>query len=149
VRELYLKHNLERLEKKEQAQYVSLLINTGRRRIARHHFLIASILNEHFFVRVVHASLYSAEEMCEHKTIELLGSRENVLMAEYVYHFLLNQIHSHWEKFSEKKKGRQAKNSYYLGVLIGFRDKLEKEDSSGKEKKGVALVVAEDKELEN
>jgi hypothetical protein len=46
-------------------------------------------------------------------------------MAEYVYHFLWNQLHSLWRGYqAETGKPIGAKKSYMLGVLSGFRDKL-------------------------
>jgi hypothetical protein len=89
--------------------------------------MIGSILSEHFSVKVIYSSLYDPKDLCEYKVIELLGARENVLMAEYVYHFLWDKIHQLWEQYRQKtRKGGRSKRSYLLGVLWGFRERLNK-----------------------
>ena len=127
VRELYAKHNLDRLREKRESGMVYLLLQPKRKRIERHESLIGSILAEHFSVKVIYSSLYDAKDLCEYKVIELLGARENVLMAEYVYHFLWDKIHQLWEQYRQKtRKGGRSKRSYLLGVLWGFRERLNK-----------------------
>ena len=126
VQELYVKYNLDRLGERRESKLVYLIIPTKRKRIERYHFLICSILNEHFFVQVIHSSQYDAKDLCDYKVIELLGTQENVLMAEYVYYFLRQQVHTLWERYrSSARKSARAKSSYILGVLSGFRDKLD------------------------
>lgn len=152
VQEMYAKHNLARLDDKRDSQHVYLGINTRKKRLQRHHFIIASILNEHFFVRVIHTDLFDARELAKHKVIELLGTRENVLMAEYVYHFLYNQIHSLWDGYKRAHaKSHRARGSYFLGILSGFRDKLDA-SKAGLPKatgKSSALTVLQDPFLED
>jgi hypothetical protein len=90
-----------------------------------------------------------------YKTIELLGTKENVTIAEYCYHFLENRLASLWSLNRKRFKGsvRTEKNSYYLGLLRGFYQKLEeqkkvKEDIPIEPKMG-DLIVAEEKRLES
>jgi len=145
VQELYARYNLENETPAKEPDFVSREINTGKKRVERHHFLIASLLNDHFFVRVVHTSRYHVPAAAELKVIELLGRRANVDMAEYVYHFLWNQIHLRW-KLHREETGAPArgKSSYFLGILTEFRKKLEE----GEKRTGtVALVVTKDPHL--
>jgi hypothetical protein len=90
-----------------------------------------------------------------YKTIELLGTKENVTIAEYCYHFLENRLASLWSLNRKRFKGsvRTEKNSYYLGLLRGFHQKLQdqkkvKEDIPIEPRMG-DLIVAEEKRLEN
>jgi Protein of unknown function (DUF2786)/SprT-like family len=127
VRELYAKHNLDRLRERRDSGMVYLLLQPKRKRIERHESLIGSILSEHFSVKVIYSSLYDPKDLCEYKVIELLGARENVLMAEYVYHFLWDKIHQLWDQYRQKtRKGGRSKHSYLLGVLWGFRERLDR-----------------------
>lgn len=164
VQELYAKYNLDRIEQRRKDKLIYLTLKTGRKRIERYHYLVCSILNEHFFVQVIHGSLYDARELADFKIIELLGTQENVLMAEYVYHFLLNQVRMLWEDYRRAHKKRaRAKSSFFLGVLSGFRDKLDRHREEAKARTDealraegragagnpFALVAAEDRELED
>jgi len=122
---LIAKYNIRRIEQSEQARYESLIINHKTKRIENYQRRICSILSNHFFVKIILADLFDAEQCCTHKTIEILGTSENVLIANYVYSFLLTQINSLWLQFklNHQTTGRQ-KRSYCLGVLDGFAKKL-------------------------
>jgi len=159
VRELYAKHNLDRLRERRESGMVYLLLQPKRKRIERYESMIGSILCEHFSVKVIYSSLYDPKDLCEYKVIELLGARENVLMAEYVYQFLWDKIHHLWEQYrQEARKGGRSKRSYLLGVLWGFRERLnkaKKEDRAaarsnprGERRLTQQLVAQEDRRLQ-
>jgi hypothetical protein len=125
VQEIYARYNLARLKERRDASIVSLTINFRKQRIDRHESMICSILLEHFFVRIIYGRLYDAKALCEHRTVELIGAQENVLMAEYVYHFLWQKIRSLWEEYQARTGAPGlSKQDYMLGVLSGFRKKL-------------------------
>lgn len=149
VQELYSKYNLDRLSGTEKSSdYVYLALHTGKRRLERYYYAIASLLNDHFFVEIVHTSLYNAKACREFRVVELMGTRENVKMAEYVYHFLLNQLEILWGQYRKQAVGRKrARGSYYLGVLSGFRQKLEAARTEVSELTGTALIVPNDPHL--
>lgn len=150
VQELYAKYNLDRIENKKSCQYLSKIIFTEKKRLERYQYVICSILNEHFFVEVIHASLYDAKKTTEFKVIELLGTRENVQMAEYVYYFLMNQTDILWKGYrQERPKNPRARRSFCLGVVSGFRDKLDRHQRQViKTDSSMALVLKQDKKLE-
>jgi len=150
VQELYAKYNLDRIENKRSSQYCSQLVFTKKKRLERYQYVICSIINEHFFVEVIHASLYDSLKKTEFKVIELLGTRENVQMAEYVYHFLMNQTEILWNTYKkERPRNPRARGSFCLGVVSGFRDKLDKHRNQTLTKsESMALVLTKDLELE-
>jgi hypothetical protein len=125
VRELYAKYNLERIRSGVASSHVHCVINRKRRRIPSEESAIFAILNAHFMVRAVFNSLYDAVDRCEYKVVELMGTRENVLMAEYVYHFLLHQLDTLWQQYRDRAGLPAAmRRSYMLGALAGFSKKL-------------------------
>jgi len=126
VRQLYAKYNLERLAAGSESAYVHCVINRRRRRIESDESAIFAILTAHFLVRAVFTSLYDARDLCEYRVVELLGARENVLMAEYVYYFLRHKLDTLWKEHRTRAgTAALAKRSYMLGVLSGFREKLD------------------------
>ena len=155
VRELYARYNIERIEQgtpTARDEMVTVLIKTGKKRVERYQSVIASILHEHFFVEVVHSSLYDAKDCTEYKVIELLGTKTNVAMAEYVFHFLSNQVMFLWNGFrlgtgQKIGKERRHKSSYLLGVLNGFRDRMESDRKIEQRSASMALVVPADPAL--
>ncbi len=153
VQHLYAKYNLERIESRRQTSHVYAIINRKTRRIEAAESMIYSILADHFFVRVIYSTLYDAKDRCDYKVGELMGTPENVAMAEYVFHFLWNKVQSFWKDFSKRTgKGAASRRSYMLGVMSGFRDKLRQADQtpagSTVTSEIRALIKAADRELE-
>ena len=137
VQEIYTRYNINRIRDRNKSELVYLIFNRKKKRIEATESTIFSILNEHFFVRCIFSSLYDAQDLCEYRVVEVMGSRENVLMAEYVYHFLWDRINVLWQTFrSTRGKDGRAKRSYQLGVLYGFRDKLQHNKSKKFEESG-------------
>ena len=153
--DLIEKYHIRELGNAEEHRYGFGIIDRKRKRIESYQRRICTILHDFFFVRVVLSSLYDPMSNDTFKTIELLGTKENVTIAEYCYHFLENRLASLWSLNRHRFKGsaRTEKNSYYLGLLRGFYQKLQeqkqgKEDSPMRPQMG-DLVVAEEKRLEN
>ena len=89
---------------------------------------ICSLLEANFGVRVICATTYDPLGDCSLKTIELLGPEENVAIAVHCYHFLENRLMVLWEqnRHSFAGGGLRARKSYFLGILAGFRQTLQK-----------------------
>lgn len=127
-RELCLKHNLQKVvQAKSDDSMDSLYLTRKKKKTDPVEAKILSILNDHFSVRVVHTTLYDAKICDKFQAAEVLGRRENILMAEYVYNFLHQQCESLWKNF-KSLSGVHGSNrkSYQLGILDGFDDKLSK-----------------------
>lgn len=148
VQELYAKHGIERLRSNRAGSMDSLVIARGRKRMEPHEAMIYSLLNKHFFVKVVHTHLYDAKKLERFKAAELLGTRENLLMAEYVFYFLLRQCEALWlnHKKAHRASGR-LKRSYQLGILHGFSEKLESHKAQAKVSREMGLSRDEEKSL--
>lgn len=127
VRDLFHKYNIERLMTRKKSRYVSLIVNHKKQKIDRLQRMIASLLTGYYFVEVVFSDLYDAQQNQNHKTMEILGSEQNVLMAEYVYGFLRQQSESLWQAYRGQRslKGAAPKMSFQSGVIAGFRKKLD------------------------
>jgi hypothetical protein len=128
VREIYAKYNLEQIEKSAKEGFVHLVVTRGKKRVEIWEMKIASLLTKFFFVEIVLSREFDAKSGDQHQSMELIGTRENVLMAEYVYHFLLNQLQQLLSQSAraDRKFSRREYNSYRLGILMGFETKLEK-----------------------
>lgn len=156
VRELYARYNIERLRAGLRDGMVYLVVTRRQKRTSQAESMIFSLLTQFFFVKVVMGSRYDAKDCCEYRIAELMGTRQNVLMAEYVYHFLWNQSQLLWGSYRRQtKSGGSGRASFVLGVLVGFRDKLAKQDSPAvtvspdlSPSDARALVVQGDAELE-
>lgn len=160
VNDFIKKYNIERVELNKGSKYVYKIINHKKKRIENYQRNICSILMNYFFVEIVYSYLYEAQSNETYRTIEILGTIENVLMAEYVYFFLLNQLNFLWSDHQLKTGiSNREKRSYWLGVLEGFREKLEQmeekqhvldiNNNDSRQETTSALICAEDKMLSN
>jgi hypothetical protein len=128
VRELYAKHNLERLQNQRDDDIIHIVVTSGLKRIESYEQQIVGILVGHFFVQVISGALYDAPSGEYHRSFEIIGRRENAVMAEYVFHFLKSQT-QFLVVAAEKARGRKfthlERKSYRLGILRGFAAKLQ------------------------
>lgn len=152
--ELIEKYHIRELGNDRECRYGFAVIDRKRKRIESYQRRICTILHDFFLVRVVLSRLYDPLRHDTYKTIEILGTKENVTIAEYCYYFLENRLALLWTLNKHRFKGsiRTEKNSYYLGLLRGFHQKLQEQR---KDKKDLGtdsqlgnLIVAEEKRLE-
>ncbi len=135
AQELQDQHRLAaRSEPSEPRAMVSLEIGSSKQRHAPYEGRIASILMSHFHVDVVFATRFDVNSCKPEAVIDLLGRREDVLVAEYVHNFLHQSAKSLWlEKRQETgTKGMRARNSFIRGLLAGFDTKLSEENETHK-----------------
>ena len=151
--ELLEKYHLEGLGAAGEHRYSCVVIDRKKKKISGYQRHICSILQEFFFVRVVLSQLYDPGCNASFKTIELFGTRENVTIAEYCYHFLENRLALLWSANRQRFRGavQTEKNSYFLGLLRGFHLKL-MEQKKGRTAETVlpqagALILAEEQRL--
>lgn len=154
VQELYAKYNLKKIQESAFRRWGYSVIKLKRKRVERYQSVIASLLNDFFFVEVIHTCSFDSKKCEESKALELIGDFENIKMAEYVFYFLENKLKSLWENYKGARKlSRASKNSFYLGVLQGFRIRLESNLASNRNEKeffstGTDLqMIKNDKEL--
>lgn len=112
VRELYLKYNLEQMDLDQKSDVTHMLIPTGKKRLSLFEKKIISMLVEFYFVQVIIVHEFNAKTLEHYQALEVIGLKENTLMAEYVYHFLLRACKSY------------SSVSTKLGLLDGFAQKL-------------------------
>lgn len=129
---LLRKHNLERLDIPSiAADYDYLVLRPPGRRLAAHYKAIAGILGDFFYVLVVINRQFSVASGEVRPVLELTGRRENLAVAEHVYHFLLSRLEALWQDYRQRHRApARLKNSFRMGVLEGFRAKLAEQEAA-------------------
>ncbi len=119
-------HNIKQLEQDFKNGYDYLIITTGKKQLAAYRRSLCAILRDFFHVQVVCSTLYDPHSDTNFKSIELLGRTENISIAEHCYYFMENRLATLWSQNKNKWPGnkRTVRNSYYLGILHGFRQKM-------------------------
>ena len=152
VRDIYANSTLENVAHTERS-FVHLMIQTGTTKVTVFDRMIVSILVGHFFVEAILMSEFNIQRDRQERVIELIGRRENILMAEYVYHFLMAQSRDLVEKMARTQGGisQVTRRSFRMGILRGFDEKLrmaERPVAQGATVIGNALIAFQtDREL--
>lgn len=118
--QLLLKHHIDSryLESKEEEKTFRKRILKQKKENAKMRS-IGHIL-ETFFI----TGVYSRAE--DHIYLEIIGSKVNIEIAEYVAIFLETELDRLWSQAQKQAnlKGVVAKNSFFLGIAAGYCDKI-------------------------
>lgn len=144
--ELMLRHNIEHAQAASHT-YDVIHLGTPSRRASPVELEVMGIISEFFFVEVIRVPVYVPAEGSHAQVFEVMGTRENVAMAEHVHAFLLATADRLWKENRTDRRVRSGRDrvAYQSGVMRGFRDKLVGER---KELAGVGLVWVGDGNLE-
>ncbi len=152
---LISKYNIEVLTSSTPTDYDYVQLKVGNKKTHSWTKNIIGIIRDFFFVKAIYLTQYDAVTNQEFKAVELLGRRENISIAKHVFHFLHERLEILWQDFRKSSgvRGRD-KRSYFLGVLHGFRNKLELADRDKNDEIQEAinqttseLILSQDNEL--
>ena len=82
----------------------------------------------------------------EKKSLEVTGTKTNVLISDYVAKFLDNELEDLWKNTKKEnphlKKGVRSKNSFMKGVCEGYLSKMQniKKQMSGEDQKALIKI---------
>jgi hypothetical protein len=124
VQELYTKLNYEKLNFLKSSDLLSIVIVTKTTVLNRTDSILTRILKNYFFVESIIGYEPHLSKRGIRPVLVFYGTQENLLMAEYVYHFLNNELVRRARSQKGKLVGRSQINSYKIGLLLGFEEKL-------------------------
>jgi len=133
-----LKYNLDLAQLDRRLRYETRFLGKVSGRVQEWEYVLANILQEHFFVDVIHFASYDALANKHGTVLEVTGTRENLDGAEYAYHFVRNNAERLW---LEHRRGHPrtggTKLQYLAGLLRGFNRKLAEEKKGFEEERGL------------
>ncbi|MEZ6187718.1 MAG: DUF2786 domain-containing protein [Planctomycetota bacterium] len=143
--ELMLKYNLDGVRGPTR-HYTYRYLGRASGRTPHYRYQIASILQEYFFVQCIWVDSYDVARGVRGSRLEVMGTRANVDMAEYVHDCLERQCQSLWQRFKAEREitDRRAKRHYLDGLLAGFRRQLNQSQTQSAER---GLIWIGDPEL--
>ena len=126
--QLMRKYNVSTLESQREPDYQHRHVGPASGRVAHHRYLIASLLQQFFFVQCIWVETYTARTGKRGHRLELMGTRSNVDMAEYVHDCLSRSCDTLWQAYKQREAvtDRRAKRQFLDGLLAGFRRQLER-----------------------
>jgi hypothetical protein len=117
---LMLEHNLSPGHR--AATYGFLQLGAPALRVPAHHRILAGILADSFFVRAIWVPGWIPRKARRGRVLEITGTPSNLATAEYVYTYVLRTAERLW---LEDLAPAAEKGRFLLGVMLGFRDKLD------------------------
>ena len=81
---------------------------------------LVKILTSFFGVKAIFTEEFNAADQKEYKTIEMIGYSKDLIIAEYVYNFLLRQVELLWLDHKKKNLENKVKLSPAVKTLSGW-----------------------------
>ena len=141
------KHNLEFGGRSEPGEFTTVAVGSPALRHSREDYLLALLLQDFYFVRGIWVPAFVLDRAKMGRILELSGTRRNVRTASYVHDFVHNFIRLQWQAYNGNRRlNRQRRSDFAVGILQGFRSKLESIGAESGQKPGEnrALVRKDD-----
>ena len=148
--ELIARHNIELNHHEDKRQFLSIFIGSPALRHPREDYHLANLLQDYYFVSGIWVSTYVIEKQKMGRVLEISGTAQNLKIADYVHDFIVHFIETQWRKYNhEKGLNRYRKTDFSVGIIEGFRNKLELSVVKRKTKKDIfALIQKGDPQLQ-
>jgi hypothetical protein len=147
------KYNLDRIARYEtdSSDIRCLYLRTNKKRMESIEKQILCFLEEYYFVNCIITTIYDARTDEEYRAGVLIGRKEALVVAEYVYRFLLGTSKKLWKDFRKEHSGqRTGKVAFDLGFMKGIRcnhEAMFKEHDDARTNGDTSLPVAAVKKL--
>lgn len=123
--ELILKYNVNLLERDDPRHFLSVFLGEPALRHFREDYCLSNLLQTHYFVYGIWVPAYVMDKGKMGRVLEISGTVQNIRMAGYVHDFIKHFIDTQWGLYNrEKKLNRYRKTDFAVGVIEGFRSKL-------------------------
>lgn len=121
------KYNLQRIKAGEDDPNIKYLtICHKKKRIESIQKALLAVLRDYYYVNCLTSRTYHAQDDTVYKSIVLIGRKEALIVAEYVYYFLLDTGRALWQDFKRKHGAkRNEKISFDMGFSAGIKDNHE------------------------
>lgn len=124
--ELMARYNIDLIEQDKTRDFVSIFVGQPALRHTRDVYFLSSLLVDFYFVQGIWVSAWVANREKMGRVLEITGTPENVVSAEYVHDFVKNHINVQWSRYNKNKKlTRHRKTDFATGIIEGFRSRLE------------------------
>jgi hypothetical protein len=143
---LMLKHNLDEARTRAVRDHGFLHLGTPSGRVAEHERIVAMVLGSHFFVEAIWIPVYRPRIGKRGSVLEIVGTRSNLAIAEYVHGFLLHTGERLWRDHQRARgiRSNRDRRTYLAGAMVGFSDTLARQEAKSR---GEGLVWVKDGDL--
>jgi hypothetical protein len=144
--ELITKYNIDLLsEQSGQRDFASVFAGKPALRHSREDYRLAHLLQDFYFVRGIWVSACVLEKGKMGRVLEISGTLQNLKIASYVHDFVRGFIRNQWVEYNKDKRlNSHRKSDFAVGVIQGFRSKLEQSQKQIENRDEFALIKLED-----
>lgn len=147
AQKLLLKHNIELRDTRAAQGYTWKHLGTPTGRTTEAQRVLSMLLCKHFFVEAIWVPVYRPLEGKRASVLEVVGTPENLEIAEYVHGYLVETAERLWREHKAEQgiRSDRDRRTFLAGVMSGMRDKLAREAQRSAE---AGLVWVADGDLE-
>jgi hypothetical protein len=146
AQKLMIKHRIDRASFDGARGVVRRRLGEPRARQSRWRGSLAAVVSQHFFVEVVRLTVFLPTTADTATIWEIAGRPEDVEMASYAYDFVAATAERLWAAHLAANPGSgRSRDRFLLGVVLGFRQKL---DATAEEARQEGLVPQVDAEVQ-
>jgi hypothetical protein len=147
--ELLRKCPVGRMEGREDQDFVSIFAGKPAVRHFREDYHLGALLQDYYDVFGIWVPVYILEKGKRGTVLEITGTHQKVRIASYAHDFLRRFVDSQWDRYTARKGlNRYRKTDFAVGVIDGFRSRLERQrkEMTGSTR-SLDLVAVEDPRL--
>ena len=124
--ELMAKYEMNRTAQQTSRDYFSVFIGHSSLRHFQEDYYLAHLLMDYYYVKCLWVPAYVMDRQKMGSVLEISGTAQNLQIAGYVFDFIRQFIESEWGLYNQDGKwNRYRKTDFAIGILTGFRTKLE------------------------
>ncbi len=144
--QLIKKYNIDLLASEQKRNFSSIFLGAPALRHFREKYHLAHLIQDFYFVQGIWVSAYVVAKGKMGRVLEISGTSGNIQIASYVYDFVSHFVDRRWQQYNHAGKlNRHRKTDFAIGIIEGFRARLESESGSHKLRPDRhALVKVED-----
>ena len=140
--ELIARHNIELNHQPDKRQFLSIFVGSPALRHPREDYHLANLLQDFYFVCGIWVPAYVLEKQKMGRVLEICGTDQNLKMADYVHDFIRTFIEAQWSAYNrDRGLNRYRKTDFAVGIIEGFRDKLESNTNRKKAPKNILALI--------
>ncbi len=146
--ELIARYNLDLLARAGRSDFITAPAGLPTLRHFAEDYSLAHLLQDFYFIQGIWLSSYVVEKGKMGRVLEVSGTVPNVKLALYVYDFVARFIQKQWLEYNGGKRlNRYRRTDFSVGIIEGFRSRLESQRESLKSPASQALLKLQDPRL--
>ncbi len=146
--ELMARHHITTLRTDPRRRFASIFLGRPALRHFREKYFLANLVQDFYFVQGIWVPAFVVAKGKMGRVLEISGTPANITQAGYVHAFVEAHIDRRWAEWrSRRRMTRGQQSDFAVGIIEGFRGKLERERRPKIDNAEQALILRPDGRL--